>query len=134
MTTVGFIGLEAVGEPMSAMDRGGVVIVMSTVSPTHCKDLAAEASESGITVLDGPVSAMVQGVVDGTLTLMIGGGTEDIERCREVFEPMGHRHPQRAGRDRPGHEGRRQRHGGRGLRAHHGSPRQVGCKRGRRLS
>ncbi len=74
---------------MAAMKPGGVVIVMSTVSPTYCKELAAEAIETGLTVLDCPISGMVQGAVDGTLTLMIGGESDDIERCRPVLEPMG---------------------------------------------
>ena len=73
---------------MAAMAPGGVVIVMSTVSPTYCKELAAEAAESDITVLDCPISGMVKGAVDGTLTLMIGGDAADIERCRAVLEPM----------------------------------------------
>ena len=74
---------------IAAMSPGGVVIVMSTVSPTYCKDLAAEAAESDIAVLDCPVSGMVQGAVDGTLTLMIGGADADVERCRAVLDPMG---------------------------------------------
>lgn len=74
---------------IAAMSPGGTIIVMSTVSPTYCKELAAEAAESGITVLDCPVSGMVQGAVDGTLTLMIGGDVEDVDRCRAVLEPMG---------------------------------------------
>ena len=74
---------------IAAMRPGGVVIVMSTVSPTYCKDLATEAAEHGISVLDCPVSGMVQGAIDGTLTLMVGGPAEDIERCRPVLEPMG---------------------------------------------
>ncbi|MEM9563623.1 MAG: NAD(P)-dependent oxidoreductase [Actinomycetota bacterium] len=74
---------------MAAMSPGGVVLVMSTVSPTYCKELAAEATTSGITVLDCPVSGMVKGAVDGTLTLMIGGDEADVERCRPVLEPMG---------------------------------------------
>ena len=74
---------------IAAMKPGGVVIVMSTVSPTYCKELAAEAAQSDITVLDCPISGMVRGAIDGTLTLMIGGTTEDVERCRAVLEPMG---------------------------------------------
>lgn len=74
---------------LAAMSPGGTVIVMSTVSPDYCKDLAAEGAESGISVLDCPVSGMVQGAVDGTLTLMIGGPEVDVERCRPVLEPMG---------------------------------------------
>ncbi len=74
---------------IAAMRPGGVVIVMSTVSPTYCKDLAAEAAEHDISVLDCPVSGIVQGAIDGTLTLMIGGDADDVERCRGVLEPMG---------------------------------------------
>ena len=74
---------------IASMAPGGVVIVMSTVSPDYCKQLAAEAAASEIAVLDCPVSGMVGGAVDGTLTLMIGGEAADIERCRPVLEPMG---------------------------------------------
>lgn len=74
---------------MASMSPGGVVIVMSTVSPTYCKDLATEAAGSGLTVLDCPVSGMVSRAVDGTLTLMIGGEEAQVERCRPVLEPMG---------------------------------------------
>ncbi|MEM7093104.1 MAG: NAD(P)-dependent oxidoreductase [Actinomycetota bacterium] len=74
---------------MAAMAPGSSVIVMSTVSPTYCKELASEAAESDIAVLDCPVSGMVQGAIDGTLTLMVGGDEVDIERCRPVLEPMG---------------------------------------------
>ena len=74
---------------IAAMRHGGVVIVMSTVSPTYCQELAAEVADSGISVLDCPVSGMVQGAVDGTLPLMIGGPADVVERCRPVLEPMG---------------------------------------------
>ena len=73
---------------IAAMAPGGVVIIMSTVSPTYCMELAAEAAGAEITVLDCPISGMVQGAVDGTLTLMIGGAEVDIERCREVLGPV----------------------------------------------
>lgn len=81
--------LRGAGGAIAAMKPGGVVIVMSTVSPTYCRELAAEAAKSDIAVLDCPISGMVQGAIDGTLTLMVGGATEDIERCRAMLEPMG---------------------------------------------
>lgn len=74
---------------LASMAEGSTVIIMSTVSPTYCKELAAEAAELGITVLDCPISGMTQGAIDGTLTLMIGGDADAIERCRDVLEPMG---------------------------------------------
>ncbi len=74
---------------LGAMSPGDTVIVMSTVSPTYCKELAVEVADAGIKVLDCPVSGMVKVAVDGTLTLMIGGEVADIDRCRAVLEPMG---------------------------------------------
>jgi len=40
-------------------------------------------------VLDCPLSGRVQGAVDGTLTLMIGGSQSDITECSDVLAPLG---------------------------------------------
>ena len=74
---------------MAAMRPGSVILLMSTISPGYCQRLAAEAAEQGITVLDCPLSGLVQGAVDGTLTLMIGGPEVDIADCEDVLAPLG---------------------------------------------
>lgn len=74
---------------ISAMKPGSIVLLMSTISPGYCKALAEEAAASEITVLDCPLSGMVKGAVDGTLTLMMGGSEADISRCDEVLAPVG---------------------------------------------
>ncbi|MEM9464931.1 MAG: NAD(P)-dependent oxidoreductase [Actinomycetota bacterium] len=74
---------------LASLRPGSSVIVMSTVSPEYCKALAAEAAETGIVVLDCPVSGMPAGAKAGTLTLMIGGDEAEVERVRPVLEPMG---------------------------------------------
>lgn len=74
---------------LTTLRAGSIVLIMSTVSPGYCRDLAAEAAPSGVTVLDCPVSGMVSGAEAGTLTLMIGGAADDIERCRPALEPLG---------------------------------------------
>ncbi len=40
-------------------------------------------------MLDAPVSGGQQGAIDGTLSIMIGGRAETLERCRPVLEAMG---------------------------------------------
>ena len=74
---------------LAALSPGSTIVLMSTISPSYCQDLAKEATERGINVLDCPVSGRVEGAVAGTLTLMVGGDESVIARCAEVFSAMG---------------------------------------------
>ena len=74
---------------LAAMKPGSIVLLMSTISPGYCQKLAKEAAAGGIAILDCPLSGMVQGAIDGTLSLMIGGAESDISRCEEVLAPVG---------------------------------------------
>ena len=74
---------------LAAMRAGSVVLLMSTISPGYCQALAAEAAAKDIVVLDCPLSGRVQGAVDGTLTLMIGGAEAEIAACEPVLAPLG---------------------------------------------
>ena len=74
---------------LSAMKPGSMVLLMSTISPGYCRSLAEDAGSSGVSVLDCPLSGLVQGAVEGTLTLMIGGAVAEIERCEPVLAPLG---------------------------------------------
>jgi 2-hydroxy-3-oxopropionate reductase len=68
---------------------GTSVIVMSTLRPDYCKELAQELAGREITVLDCPVSGMAARAADGTLTLMAGGDIEAIENVSSVLDAMG---------------------------------------------
>ncbi len=74
---------------LAAMNPGSIVLLMSTISPGYCQTLAEDAAETEITVLDCPLSGMVQGAIDGTLSLMMGGAEADISRCEQVLAPVG---------------------------------------------
>lgn len=74
---------------LNILQPGSIVILMSTISPGYCQQLAEEASARDICVLDCPISGRVQGAVDGTLSLMIGGPESDIARCEAVLAPLG---------------------------------------------
>lgn len=66
-----------------------LVIDMSTISPVTTREIAAKLAEKGIRFLDAPVSGGDVGAIAGTLTIMVGGKTEDLDYARPVLEAMG---------------------------------------------
>jgi 3-hydroxyisobutyrate dehydrogenase len=74
-----------------ALERGAVVIDMSSSQPTETQALAAEAERRGVQLVDAPVSGGVKGAVEGTLTIMAGGSEEQFARCRPLLEAIGGR-------------------------------------------
>ncbi len=71
------------------LERGSIIVVMSTVEPLYIQKLAETCGKQGIRVIDCPVGGFTKGAIDGTLTIMAGGPKEVIEECREVLETMG---------------------------------------------
>ena len=74
---------------LEGLDKG-VIVVMSTISPSFVQQLAKKV-KSGIEVLDSPVSGGFPGARDGTLTLMVGGKKESLDQCRPVLDVMSSR-------------------------------------------
>jgi 3-hydroxyisobutyrate dehydrogenase len=69
--------------------KGLVHVDMTTMSPEVTRRIAERLGEAGVEMLDAPVSGGQQGAIDGTLSIMIGGRAETVERCRPVLEAMG---------------------------------------------
>jgi 3-hydroxyisobutyrate dehydrogenase len=65
---------------------GSVVVCMSTMSPGRTQELGARAANAGLGWLDAPVSGGTVRADDGTLTTMVGGEPDDLERARPVLE------------------------------------------------
>ncbi len=70
---------------------GSIIIDMSTISPQVTRELAEEAKSKGLFWLDAPVSGGEKGAIEGTLTIMVGGEAEALERARPALETMGKR-------------------------------------------
>ena len=68
---------------------GGVLIDMSTISPSVTREIAAKLSEKGVEMLDAPVSGGSEGAEKGTLSIMVGGKAEVLERVREMLGHLG---------------------------------------------
>jgi 2-hydroxy-3-oxopropionate reductase len=74
---------------LSALQRGSVVIDMSSISPVATRRLAAEVSAHGGTMLDAPVSGGEIGAINATLSIMVGGDADALARVRPILECMG---------------------------------------------
>src|SRR5229473_3705585 len=68
---------------------GLVVIDMSTIAPVVASTLATRLAETGITLLDAPVSGGDAGAMAGTLSIMVGGDEETFKRCMPIFQALG---------------------------------------------
>jgi 3-hydroxyisobutyrate dehydrogenase len=69
--------------------EGAIVVDMSTISPIATRRIADALKEKGIKMLDAPVSGGSEGAQNGTLTIMVGGETADLETVMPVLEAMG---------------------------------------------
>lgn len=68
---------------------GTIVIDMSTIDPVAERDFASRLHSQGIRMIDAPVSGGSEGARGGTLSIMAGGETEDIDRARPILEALG---------------------------------------------
>jgi 3-hydroxyisobutyrate dehydrogenase-like beta-hydroxyacid dehydrogenase len=62
---------------------------MSTIAPGTARALDERLRAAGHRFVDAPVTGSSPKARTGTLTIMCGGASEDIERARPLFEVMG---------------------------------------------
>ena len=74
---------------LAGLQRGAVVIDMSSISPVATRRLAAIVAEKGGTMLDAPVSGGEIGAINAALSIMVGGGEQAFIRVRPILECMG---------------------------------------------
>ncbi len=79
------LGTEGV---LGGMDKGSVLIDMSTISPAVTRELAAKLADAGVEMLDAPVSGGSEGAQKGTLAVMVGGKPEVLGRVRPALEHL----------------------------------------------
>ncbi|MCM0625595.1 NAD(P)-dependent oxidoreductase [Lysinibacillus sp. OL1_EC] len=69
--------------------KGCLLIDFSTVNPELNDTLHTEAIASGLRYLGAPVSGGVIGAINATLTIMVGGDTDDYISASEIFRIVG---------------------------------------------
>jgi 3-hydroxyisobutyrate dehydrogenase-like beta-hydroxyacid dehydrogenase len=68
---------------------GKVLIDMTTATPLVVHEIEAAVAKFGVRVLDAPVSGGTAAAAEGTLTIMVGGDADLLERHRPLLEVMG---------------------------------------------
>ncbi|WP_172454416.1 3-hydroxyisobutyrate dehydrogenase [Xanthomonas arboricola] len=74
---------------LAQIPAAALVIDCSTIAPASARKLAAEAQARGLAVLDAPVSGGTAGAAAGSLTFIVGGAAQVLERARPVLQAMG---------------------------------------------
>jgi 3-hydroxyisobutyrate dehydrogenase-like beta-hydroxyacid dehydrogenase len=74
---------------LDSIKPGAIVIDMGTTGPEGVAWLAKEIERRGAHFLDSPVSGSTAAATSGTLTLMVGGEREVLEKARPVLESIG---------------------------------------------
>ena len=69
--------------------RGAVLVDMTTTEPALAVAIAEAAGKAGATALDAPVSGGDVGARNATLSIMVGGEAEALERVRPLLEALG---------------------------------------------
>ncbi len=77
------------GGVADGLNKGALVIDMSSISPIATKDFARRIAEKGCDYLDAPVSGGEVGAKQATLTIMVGGPDAAFARATPLFEAMG---------------------------------------------
>jgi 3-hydroxyisobutyrate dehydrogenase-like beta-hydroxyacid dehydrogenase len=76
---------------LAGAKEGDIYIDTSTISPHVIRQVAAEAEKQGISVMDAPVSGGITQREEGSLTVMVGGAVETLEKARPILESFGGR-------------------------------------------
>ena len=77
------------GGVIAAARTGALLIDCSTADVETTRDVQAAAAARGLGMLDAPVSGGIAGAEAGSLTFMVGGAPEVLERARPILLAMG---------------------------------------------
>ncbi|MDW7755090.1 MAG: NAD(P)-binding domain-containing protein [Brevefilum sp.] len=69
--------------------EGLIMVDNSTIKPATARMIGKKLAQKGVTMLDAPVSGGDIGALQGTLTIMVGGPEEALEKVMPVLKAMG---------------------------------------------
>jgi 3-hydroxyisobutyrate dehydrogenase-like beta-hydroxyacid dehydrogenase len=70
------------------MQPGSILIECGNTSPTLERILAEQALSRGVGFIDAPASGGPQGAINGTLSVMAGGGEEDFQKAHPLLKDI----------------------------------------------
>jgi 2-hydroxy-3-oxopropionate reductase len=76
---------------LAGLQKGGVVIDMSSISPVATERLATLVADKGGSMLDAPVSGGEIGAINAALSIMVGGDESTFHRMKPILDVMGNK-------------------------------------------
>jgi 3-hydroxyisobutyrate dehydrogenase len=77
------------GGILQAARRGTIAVDMTTTPPSLTREIYDAAKAKGVSAIDAPVSGGDVGARNATLSIMIGGDKDAVERVMPLFQAMG---------------------------------------------
>tara|TARA_Y100000590_G_scaffold35976_1_gene39071 strand:- start:7388 stop:8272 length:885 start_codon:yes stop_codon:yes gene_type:complete len=74
---------------LSNLDKNVLIIDCSTIAPDSAIKVANQAKDLDLSMIDAPVSGGVVGAQESTLSFIVGGAENNVERARPLLEKMG---------------------------------------------
>lgn len=74
---------------LEGTSESDIIIDMSTISPVVAAELAEQAAEQGVQMLDAPISGGDVGAKEGTLAIMVGGDADTVEQVMPILDVLG---------------------------------------------
>ena len=74
---------------LAGAGAGGILVDMTTSEPSLAVEIYQAARAKGVAAVDAPVSGGDVGARNATLSIMVGGDEDVVERVRPLFEVMG---------------------------------------------
>lgn len=68
---------------------GAILVDMSSIAPLASQEISSKVAESGVVMLDAPVSGGEPKAIEGTLAIMVGGPQEAFDEVRSILLAMG---------------------------------------------
>ena len=73
----------------SQLGIGSVVLDCSTIAPATAQHCAERLARQKVHYMDAPVTGGTEGAKRGSLTVLVGGASEPLERVRPILEVIG---------------------------------------------
>jgi len=80
---------EVVDELLPHLNAGTLWIDATSGDPNVSRETAKRLAASGVAFVDAPVTGAIVGAENATLTIMMGGSANDVERAKEVLRLNG---------------------------------------------
>jgi len=74
---------------ISGLSSGSILVDLSTINYLATQRIEEELKARGVTFIDAPVSGMEARAKEGTLTVMVGGDSNAVEKIRPILDAIG---------------------------------------------